>query len=184
MDQAADLNRGLATTSRQRRIFALYAVTMLVLCSGAIALRQRAGGYNLLPLLLLFAPWLLGVLVVLLDRPGPLRNWMGPLLVSLFYPCIALWYDGAALVAWFRLGHAPAWAFAVPFNALLLGGFLAYLTRVYPRRCPDCGQRSLVPFVRLGKKDGRTRQTRGCASCGVHLCKDDQGRWQHEPARI
>lgn len=182
MDQPTDPKLELTPTARQCWIFGLYAATMLFLCTMVMVLRQRTGGYNVLPLLLLLAPWFLGCFVVLLDRPGLLRNWLGPLLLSLFYPCLALWYDGAALVRWVQLGQPPVWAFAAVLNALLLGGFLVYLSAVYPKRCPDCGQRSLVPLLRLGKQEKQARKTRWCASCGAKLSKDDEGHWQHEHA--
>jgi hypothetical protein len=53
----------------------------------------RTGLIEAVPLAVLYSPWLLGLLVIVLDRTGPVRNWLGPMLNSLCYPALGLWYD-------------------------------------------------------------------------------------------
>jgi hypothetical protein len=143
-------------------------------------IERRTGLIQAIPLAVLYSPWLLGLLVIVLDCPGPIRNWLGPLLISLFYPALGFWYDWTALDAWIRHGDRPAWVYLVPVNGVLLFGFVAYVARMAPKRCPRCQRRSLIALLRLFAQEKRTVNTHWCASCGAQLWKDPEGRWQNE----
>lgn len=172
---------GLQTTPRQGAIFGLYSAASIA--AAVYAPRYGAGGINVVPVLQLLSPWLLGVALIVFDRPGPLRNWMAPLLLSLFYPTAALCYDAAALADWARFGHAPPWFVPAALNVTCLGGFAIYLHSMYPKRCPTCDRRALIPLLRLGTREKRTSKTRWCACCGAKLWRDDRGQWQPERRR-
>ncbi|MDR3634593.1 MAG: hypothetical protein P4L84_12375 [Isosphaeraceae bacterium] len=182
MEKRPTLN-GLRPTSRQGAIFGLYVCLFLVVDGVIVASHRVIGGVNVLPLIFMFCLWLLGLLIVLLDRPGPVRNWAGPFLVSLSCPYVALWYDGEAILHWARSAPLPPWHHIVLINGLLLGGFGVYFVRMYPRSCPSCGLRSLIPLLRLTRVEKRLSRTRWCASCGETLWKDAEGRWQKERRR-
>lgn len=180
MDQNNATSRGLRPTRRQWCIFGAYTSTVVAVASFARVVEARGGGWTIVPAALLLSPWLLGILIIAFDRPGPLRNWMGPVLLSLFYPGVALWYDVASLAEWVRFGQYPAWAFAVFLNVVFLGGFTAYIVSMGPRRCPRCSRRALIPLLRLGKQEQRTAKTRWCAACGAQLWRDLEGQWRPE----
>jgi hypothetical protein len=151
--------------------------------SNLTQIERRTGLVQAVPLAALYTPWLAGLLIILLDRRGPVRNWLGPLLISLFYPALGFWYDSLALEAWVREGTRPAWVFLVPVNGVLIFGFAMYLAKMYPKHCPRCQRRSLIALLRLFGQEKRTAKTYWCASCGAKLWKDREGRWQNERRR-
>ena len=174
---------GLKTTKRQLWILLLFAVLWILIYAKLTEIHQRTGLINAKPLAVLYTPWLLGVLVILIDRPGPVRNWLGPLLISVFYPTLCLWYDFDASSKWMHHGTAPTWFLLIPMNILVFGGFAVYLARMSPKRCPTCERRALIPLLRLLKQDRRTVNTHWCAACGAKLWKDQEGQWQREKRR-
>lgn len=180
MDQNTEHPYGLRPTRRHGAILALYLALVSIALVPFSALARVTGGTNTPFLVALLLPWLLGVLIVMFDRPGPVRNWAGPLLLSLFYPTLALSYDWAIVVQWARFGNPPDLRITLVGNVLLLGGFSWYVASMLPRRCPACGQRSLIPLLRLGSQERRTSKTRWCASCGGKYWKDREGAWQKE----
>jgi hypothetical protein len=110
----------------------------------------------------LLIPWLpltlilLSLLILVFDRRGPAKFWLAGLIATLSMPAFVVWVDGLAwwLDAW------RAWAvLLVVCNALGLVA-LVRLAPWLPRRCPECGLRSLLPLGR------RTTGLRWCASCG------------------
>jgi hypothetical protein len=48
----------------------------------------RAGFVNPTPAILLLSPWFLGILILVLDRHGPIKYWTAPILVSLMAPVL------------------------------------------------------------------------------------------------
>lgn len=178
MAQILETRSGLQATPRQCWIFGLYAA--VVMTATVFVPKQGTGSLNSVPMLQLLSPWLLGLALIVFDRPGPLRNWLAPLLLSLFYPIAALWYDAASIADWARFGHPPQWIFAAALNVICLGGFAIYLRSLYPTRCPECDRRALIPLLRLGKQEKRTNRTRWCACCGVQLWRGDSSEWQRE----
>jgi hypothetical protein len=171
---------GLKPTRRHGLIFLLYVAIAVVAFVKLLEIERRTGLVHALPLAALYSPWLLGLLIIGLDRPGPVRNWLGPLVLSLFYPALGLWYVWDAATAWVRFGRPPAWHVVVPITVIVLTGFAAFLVRMYPRGCPKCEERSLIPLTRLIKEEKRSAKTWWCASCGAKLWKDREGQWQKE----
>jgi hypothetical protein len=104
----------------------------------------------------IFAPALLGLLVFMMDRPGPVKNWLAGLLLQFTYPVLVVWSD--VLTYWFGQGRRLFWPLVV-LNALAIPSLLRMVNRL-PRRCPQCGLRSLLP---LGQ---RASKLQWCASCG------------------
>ena len=182
MDKPLKLN-GLRPNARHGLIFGFYLGLFLLVDCLILATHRAIGGVNVLPLIFMFCIWLLGVLIVLLDRPGPVRNWAGPFLLSLTCPYVALWYDAEVTLHWARSFPVPPWYQLVAVNGLLLGGFALYCRRMYPRTCPSCGLRSLIPLVRLTRPEKRLTRTSWCASCGETHWKDAEGAWQKERRR-
>jgi hypothetical protein len=174
---------GLKPTRRQGRIVLLFLVLLCLIFVRFSAIERRTGLFPAVPVAVLCSPWLAGLLLILLDRPGPVRNWLGPLFVSLFYPALCFYHDWNAVNAWLRRGTPPNWSFSITLNAVLLGGFAVYLARMAPRHCPRCRRRSLIPLQRLTRQEKRSVKTHWCAACGATLWKDREGRWQPERRR-
>lgn len=171
---------GLRPTARHRAVVALYLCSFLFVGVVILATRRTIGGANVLPLVFMFCLWLLGLVFVLFDQPGPVRNWAGPFVLSLSCPYVALWYDIEVLLRWMLHSSLPPWRYVLLINGLLLGGFALYFSRMYPRCCPKCGLRSLIPLLRLTRPEKRLSRTLWCASCGETLWKDGDGEWQKE----
>lgn len=129
---------------------------------------------------LLFSPPLLTVLVTFIERPGPLRNWAVSLLLCLFFPALLLNHDVTVLIAYLESGQRPTLWATLLVNAVILPISLPYVARMIPRACPSCGWRTLVPLLRVFKKDKRTAKTCWCASCGAKYWKDQEGNWRLE----
>ena len=183
MDQNTESPSGLLPTRRHGAILALYLALLSAVLIPFSALVRVIGEANTTFLVALLSPWLLGTLIVVFDRPGPVRNWAGPLLLSLFYPTLALSYDWVIVAQWVRSGSPPDLRVPLVGNVLLLGGFSMYAASMLPRRCPACNHRSLIPLLRLWRKERRTAKTRWCASCGGKYWKDRKGVWQEERRR-
>lgn len=126
----------------------------------------RGATPGVLTLLLPLSPPLLALLVLLLERPGPAKFWLAGLIASLFVPALVAWSDLVALMAWSDL--SAQWSgpievvilLALVVNAAGVAGLVRVATR-WPRRCPACGLRSLLPLGR------RARGLRWCVSCGA-----------------
>jgi hypothetical protein len=180
MDQNTEHPYGLLPTRRHGAILALFLALLSAALIPFSALVRVSGGANTPFLVALLVPWLLGTLIVMFDRPGPVRNWAGPLLISLFYPTLALSYDWAIVAQWVRSGSPPDLRVALVGNVALLGGFSLYAASMLPRRCPACGQRGLIPLLRLWRQERRTSKTRWCASCKGMYWRDRGGVWREE----
>ncbi len=129
---------------------------------------------------LLFSPPLLTVLVTFIERPGPMRNWAVSLLLGLFFPALLLNHDFSVLFAYLESGKRPTLWATLLLNAVILPTSLPYVVRMIPRPCPSCRRRTLVPLLRVFKKDKRTGNTCWCASCGAKHWKDREGNWRVE----
>jgi hypothetical protein len=129
---------------------------------------------------LALSPLLLALLVALLERPGALKNWALSLLIFLFFPALALYHDCAVLIAYLESGRRPTLWATLLVNAVILINTLPAIAKMIPRACPSCGRRTLVPLMRIFKKDRRNSKTRWCASCGATHWKDREGHWRLE----
>jgi hypothetical protein len=129
---------------------------------------------------LLGSPWVLGGLVWVFDRPGPLRDWTTAGLLFAFYPALTIYVDVSVALGAAESGALPGLGSMALFNALMLGSSLAYYLRMRRLHCPACGERSMIPLVRLKGQSGRSNRTRWCASCGVQFWRDPSGAWRPE----
>jgi hypothetical protein len=130
---------------------------------------------------LIFSSLVLGSLVRLLDRPGPVRDWIVALSFSLLFPCFAILFT----IEKFDFG--PPIGRSLPTMILILIWDLCVALDVFfhgvpalrPARCPACGRRSLIP-----RKNARGRippvaeQIRWCASCGSEYRRRPSGGWE------
>ncbi|MFO0952493.1 MAG: hypothetical protein U0835_15375 [Isosphaeraceae bacterium] len=128
----------------------------------------------------LCSPPLLAMLVVLLDEPGPAKNWAVFLLMALIYPAIALNHDAAVLIDFVSRGQTPMLWGTLLINLAFLPAPVFVLADLAPRTCPNCGKRRLIPLLRLLKRDPRTSNTRWCSSCGGVYWRDRTGGWRVE----
>ncbi len=180
MDRPLRLASGLRPAARYALILGIYVLLTVAALITLLIAHRASATVNVLPLAFMFSIWLLGVLTILIDRPGPVRNWAAPLVVSLCAPYVALWYDWEIALKWARSGVPPMWTTLLLLNTIVLGGYGVYLSRAYPQRCPKCHSRSLIPLFRLTRIEKRTARTRWCASCNEKLWKDQNGTWQKE----
>jgi hypothetical protein len=126
--------------------------------------------------LLLISPWIVGMTIMVLDREGPVRNWLGATVHSLFYPLALVVYNGAMIEQWRRFGSLPHLVTVVLVNLLLLTCFVFFVRYFWPQRCPSCGHRSFIPLMPLLFREQRSNSTHWCASCGVQYWKKE-GEW-------
>jgi hypothetical protein len=168
------------------RHLAILAIFFSVLLGIFTPLARRLGAYGLLnpPLLLVLAsPWLLGVLVLLLERRSPVKFWAAPLLLSLMAPALAVGHDWLVLDSWHRLQIAPNLFVTLGLNIGLIGSFTLFVTKMFPSRCPDCRGLTMIPLRGFWGPSLRTPTTRWCASCGAMYWKTSQGDWKREQRR-
>jgi hypothetical protein len=162
MDPAWRHPYGLRPTLRQLMIVVVLVAMLSALAAELLRMKLLGVATLLLPV----APLLLSMLVLLLDRPGPVKYWLVGLLGSLFLPALVAWFDGVLLTNWtaarallagrgIRGGGLFVLALFV-LNAIGVASILRAARR-RPRRCPDCGLRSVLPMGGL----------RWCASCGL-----------------
>jgi hypothetical protein len=132
---------------------------------------------------LLGSPWLLGLLVMAFDRPGPLRNWVISSLLVLFSPALALHYDWTLARDYCQVGSLPSPLLILSLNLFFLGSYAVYWRAMGPQPCPSCHRRSLIPLMHLWGQTPRTSKTRWCASCGSLFWRIGAGPWQKERRR-
>jgi hypothetical protein len=141
-----------------RHLMILTVAVALLSAVAAPMVRHGPNGSDLAQAtsVVIFAPALLGLLVFMMDRPGPVKNWLAGLLLQFTYPVVVVWADGLAYE--FGQGRRLFWPLVV-LNALTIPSLLRIVNRL-PERCPQCGLRALLPL-------GRFNLTlRWCASCG------------------
>jgi hypothetical protein len=158
MDPNWRYRHGVRLTLRHLMILVLHVALM---SAAAVPLARRGAYFPdqfQASLILAMAPGVLAVLVLVLDRPGPVRFWLAGLIASLTLPAVVTWADW---LAW-AFGAWPRYAWAIVIlNALGLATLLRVARRL-PGRCPACGLKSLLPLGRRGPKG-----LRWCASCGT-----------------
>jgi hypothetical protein len=130
--------------------------------------------------ILIGSPWLLGFLVLAVERNGPVKYWAAPLLLSLTSPALAVCHNWVTVDLWRRTGELPNVLASLAINAILIGSFSVFFVAMYPGCCPRCGHRSLIPLRKFWGRSNRTLKTRWCGSCGAQYWRDRQGIWQKE----
>lgn len=176
------LTRHLGLRFRMRHLFILvtYFAVLLGILVPVLKLYGSSFPINAKLLILLASPWLLGVLVLLVERKGPVKYWAAPLLLSLTAPALAICHDWVIADVWHRTGAIPNAMVSLLLNIVLIGSFSAFFISMYPGCCPKCGHRSLIPLLRLWGRGNRTSQTRWCGVCGAKYWRNREGLWQKE----
>lgn len=174
---------GLRLTLRHQMIGVAYFALVFTTMGAA---RDGAGQLDLFHGMLwsvLLTPWMLGFLVLLLDRPGPLRNWTVSTLFMLFSPALAVAHDWITAATLLDTGSIPHPVSTLAINVVFLGAFAVYWYYMAPARCPGCGRASLIPLMMLGGQTRRTVKTRWCAGCGGQYWGAGRGPWNKERRR-
>jgi hypothetical protein len=127
---------------------------------------------------LLLSPWALAVLILALDRPGPVKFWAAPLLFVSFSPLLALCYDALVLVNYLNYGVKPNPGVCLFVNLVFHGAFVVYLAYMGPTSCPGCGRRALIPWMTLWGRVRRFSKTRWCACCGARYWRNAGESWK------
>lgn len=129
--------------------------------------------------LLLISPWILGVMVMLFDRAGPVRNWLGSVVHAVFYPLALIIFNWRVVEQWMRCGWLQEPLIVGALDVVLLASFVFSLYYLTPQRCPSCEQRSLIPLMPWIFREQRSNSTHWCASCGSQYWKY-HGAWEPE----
>ncbi len=132
---------------------------------------------------LLATPWVLGSLVWVFDRPGPLRDWTSAGLLFAFYPALTIYIDLSIALDAASSRLLPSLGPILLFNALMLVSSLAFYRKMKRLNCPVCARRSLIPLIRLKGQSRRSDRTRWCASCGGQFWRDSTEAWRVERRR-
>jgi hypothetical protein len=131
-----------------------------------------------LPILLL--PWAAGMLLLVIGRAGPLKNWAVCWLISFSFPVIILKYGIDLTRMALAFGSASTPVVLTFFFVIPMGWYLRFLARMSPRRCPRCRKASLIPLMQLERQEERSSNTRWCAGCLGKFWKEWQRVWQPE----
>jgi hypothetical protein len=162
-------------------VVAFFALLMGVL----VPLIRHLGPIGALPpdlMILVLSPWLLGILVLTIDRPSPVKFWAAPILLSLIAPALAVGHDGLIIRSWAHAGGPPHAMVTLLLNIALIVPFCFSVHHMSPRPCPDCGQRAMIPMMRpWGQGRGRGMTLiRWCGSCGARYGRIGGGPWTRE----
>lgn len=175
--------RGLRLTIRHQMILVVYFALVLMIVNAQHAKAGSVGWEDGTLWALLLSPWILGGLVMLLDQPGPIRNWAVSGLLMCFSPALTIQHDYYALKGLIETGRIAHPLQSLLFNAFFLGSFAVYWYHMGIARCPQCERRALIPLMRLWGQAPRTTKTRWCASCGALLWRHADGSWRKERRR-
>ena len=171
---------GLRPTLRHWMIVVAHFALAFAILAPVVHQATPAGISNAALATLLFSPWALAVLVLLLDRPGPLKFWAAPLLFVSFSPLVALCYDVVVLVNYLNLQVRPNLGMCLVVNVVFLGAFAVYLAGMGPTSCPGCSRRALIPWMTPWGRVRRFSKTRWCACCGATYWRDPGEPWRRE----
>jgi hypothetical protein len=171
---------GLNFRPRHLIIVVLYFGIILGLLVPVARYLDHSGLVNPALLILVLSPWILGVLVLAVERKGPVKYWAAPLLLSFTAPALAVYHDLAVVDGWLRYGTSANNVVTLALNFILVGSFTLFLVAMRPESCPECGRRALIPLLRVWIRQKRTARTHWCGRCGAKFWKDSQGTWQNE----
>lgn len=183
MSQECPHPYGLRLTLRHQMIGVVYFALIFAIYD---ILRKRGGAdvrNAIVACTLLLSPWILGVLALALDRPGPMRNWMVTSLFTLFSPALALYHDWVTGLTLWRTGTIPSPLTTMLLNTFFLGSYAVYWRAMGPQQCPTCRRWALIPLIHLWGQTRRTEKTRWCAACGDLVWRIGRGPWQKERRR-
>ena len=141
---------GLRPTLRQLMILVVHSALLFALVRPFL----RGGSLLAASIVLPLSPPILAGLILFLDAPGPVKYWLVGLVASPTLMGFVVWIDFLALT--FSPHTLPrVIPLLFPLNVLGLASLILVFKRL-PRRCPECGKRSLLPLAQL----------RWCATCG------------------
>jgi hypothetical protein len=178
---------GLSPTLRHLMIFVLCVATLLAVFVSLMKNQLLGDKPDLvcLNVALLVAsypvPWMM-ILLFLLDRRGPIRNWY-------IARCMASWGLVAGIaflladpVSWVLCGRLTIVFPIHPITGLVcLAGLPNSLRSVQPGRCLRCGQKSVISVAtRFERKI--SNDTGWCASCGAAYQRENLGKWMPSDA--
>ena len=130
-------------------------------------------------LVILISPWVLGMMVMIFDRAGPVRNWFGSVVHSVFYPLALITFNWCVVDQWMRYGWLPHPVLVVAVNLLLLACLGFCFRYLRPRRCPSCRRGSMIPLMPWLFRERRSNSTHWCALCGSQYWMKE-GAWEPE----
>jgi hypothetical protein len=123
------------------------------------------------------SPLIATVLVMLFERPGPVKKWLVALISRLVLPSMALWLDllvAAQMAAGAYRFKAGPFLIVLLLNAFLVMFALIQLPPMIPSKCPRCGTRTLLPVrIYLRSLKGQS-EARWCAGCGKTFRGDEE----------
>jgi len=186
MDPNPHRTYGLRPTLRHLMILVLYGAALCAVFTSSF--RQMPptlkGVIELFSFSVFFSPLILWILFRLLDRPGPVRDWIVGVLISLFLPCMAIHFTLTIFVI--RPGrHSMTFMIFTLLYVLFLTWYVLHhvVPTLWPSLCPTCGVRSLIPLKdRLRRIPPVPQQTRWCASCGSKYRRQPSGAWEEVTA--
>jgi hypothetical protein len=167
-------------TIRQLLILIAYLTLVFEFVIPLLAIAGGRSGWSAVTPILLISPPLLALLVMVFERPGPLKNWCVSFLNLLFFPALVLNHDVQSLRDYVHHGTTPALLPMLLLNGIVFAYVHAYRGRLVPNRCPGCQRRTLIPLLQLFKTEKRSSNTCWCASCGGKFWKDREGTWRPE----
>jgi hypothetical protein len=171
---------GLRFRLRHLLIVVTYFAILLGILVPVLWQLRSLGLVNPALVILVVSPWLLGLLVLVVERRGPVKYWAAPLLLSLTSPALAAAHDWVIVDNWRQTGVIPNALVTLTLNAVLIGSFSVFFLSMLPDSCPRCGHRSLIPLLHFWGRARRTPTTRWCGSCGAQYWRARNGVWQKE----
>ena len=186
-DQPAKIPRPVFQfTIRQMMILVVLAATF---CAGLLpAMRADVKSWPEMVLFeCIFVPMVLALVILILVRPGPVKDWMmavlplapvGAIVLAIF---VAQW---AVLRFLFRHGWAGILLALICLisilfvNFSLVGVFSVWIGWLRPRRCPHCGKWWMIHARWREPPEFLNRQAcRWCLSCNSQFVRREDGTW-------
>jgi hypothetical protein len=156
---------GLRPTLRQLMILVVHSALLFALVRPFL----RGGSPLIASIVIPLTPPLLAGLILLLDAPGPVKYWLVGLVASPTLLGFVAWLDVLAVALGTRVLDR-AFPLLVLLNVLALSSLVLVFKRL-PKRCPECGKRSMLPLAQL----------RWCATCGFKTILQPRTRGRATP---
>src|SRR5258708_2453439 len=99
---------GIRFLLRHSLIAIAYLVILFKVIIPALRMTGHQRAWSFLTPTLLVSPPLLALLVVIIGRAGPMKNWSVSFLIFLFFPALVLNHDRVALLDYVREGRLPS----------------------------------------------------------------------------
>src|SRR5262249_7502511 len=129
-------------TIRHLLILIAYLAILFKFVIPLLAVVGHLTGWSAVTPILLISPPLVGLLVMIIERPGPLKNWCVSFLNVLFFPALVLNQDVHWLLKYVYHGTAPAFLPMLLLNGIVFPFAFVYCGRLVPNRCPSCQRRT------------------------------------------